>query len=1046
MTGLNNIRLRVTDSNGEYDEESVTVTVSNPSVASIIAWSPTDNPVVVRTDEVEVFSITPDGTPPFVTTWSISPGGAVAGCPTGNSCSIAGGGVYVGSHVLTASMTDASASPAVTRDFNVIFNSKPTVSPASITPSNASVIKRNCSSEVTFSATIVDSNYSDPGQTHTVVWRIDGIEVPSADLTITTNTGTHPFTSSAIYKPKCLDSYLGAKVLSMTVSDGFENETISWNVETSFLSEACMNLSAGQICTLAGVPSMLKGTDMSSVANSKYASMMPAYIEAHPDGGLFISDYFNHVVWFYNNNSVGNITVFGQVVLPKNLIVLVGTGSAGLGISGESLTNFYLNTPLDVAWDDANEALYISDGGNNRVVKMSAGVGTQFAGGALTADGAAAELSRCQAPSGLELIGNKLYVACSGNTTNNEGHVKYFTTDTNLAYTVARYSNGGTNAAGTINGTGTTARVRQVHGLAKHPTKDIVFGSDLTQCKVFVLNSDSNDTFLGIAVNSNRMEVLTGNTACGNAGTGHLNTNAGGRLRSIDLKVKSNGAVVEGLFLSQWQDGGVVYLNFAGTTTVLGNNSVESFHYRPVFGAPGNNYSRGTPAFTNSAMNYPRGMVVVGNTLYVADTRNGRIGHLDIGTPNGAVDDLIQSDIYFGYDGEVDLPTQEQRLNRPSAIAYSASNNEIIFGDMYNGRIRSINLNNGRIRTKIGNGSFASTASSPLNRFSTPVYAVHDLQVVAGNSSLLFTDVYSNSVALNANINPTNYGAGTNRSCFVRALNESGASNDFWGQSTGDGFVSNVAGIYSLGCNIWDVAYESSPATSSRLHRPTGIGALDDGSLLWVTNRDHHCIQEVDSAGIITTKVGLCGSAGDLAGDFSSARLTSPGDIEIDPDPSYAGTGNFFFIDRAFTTASTIKYVNFSGAGVDFDGDTAADVASGQVAKFIAATDGYVAGIAAYANWVCYSQGLFGSGSDNAQNVICRTRNQAQTFRIGKPSTPTASPYIRGKKAILPTEQEAIAANQASLDRPWGITFDGDGNLYISDYGNNVIRMVKKWW
>jgi DNA-binding beta-propeller fold protein YncE len=30
----------------------------------------------------------------------------------------------------------------------------------------------------------------------------------------------------------------------------------------------------------------------------------------------------------------------------------------------------------------------------------------------------------------------------------------------------------------------------------------------------------------------------------------------------------------------------------------------------------------------------------------------------------------------------------------------------------------------------------------------------------------------------------------------------------------------------------------------------------------------------------------------------------------------------------------------------------------------------------------------------------------------------------------------------ASLQRPWGITFDGDGNLYIADTLNNRIRMV----
>ena len=35
-------------------------------------------------------------------------------------------------------------------------------------------------------------------------------------------------------------------------------------------------------------------------------------------------------------------------------------------------------------------------------------------------------------------------------------------------------------------------------------------------------------------------------------------------------------------------------------------------------------------------------------------------------------------------------------------------------------------------------------------------------------------------------------------------------------------------------------------------------------------------------------------------------------------------------------------------------------------------------------------------------------------------------------------------ATAASLKRPWGITFDGAGNLFIADTFNNRIRMVTK--
>lgn len=172
----------------------------------------------------------------------------------------------------------------------------------------------------------------------------------------------------------------------------------------------------------------------------------------------------------------------------------------------------------------------------------------------------------------------------------------------------------------------------------------------------------------------------------------------------------------------------------------------------------------------------------------------------------------------------------------------------------------------------------------------------------------------------------------------------------------------------------------------------------------------------------------------------------------MDPISTYASSGNFFFVDRTFATGSFIKYANLSGSSIDFDGDTNPDVDTEQVYKFISVTDGYVASVAAYDDptraskddWVCYSQGVAGSGSANAQNVICVTRDKASTFRVGRTSNPSTSPYFRGKRTTFP--EEGANANTISLNRPWGLAFDANGNLYISDYGNNRIVMVKKWW
>ncbi len=44
------------------------------------------------------------------------------------------------------------------------------------------------------------------------------------------------------------------------------------------------------------------------------------------------------------------------------------------------------------------------------------------------------------------------------------------------------------------------------------------------------------------------------------------------------------------------------------------------------------------------------------------------------------------------------------------------------------------------------------------------------------------------------------------------------------------------------------------------------------------------------------------------------------------------------------------------------------------------------------------------------------------------------------------TEEEGAAADQVGLGGPSGITFDGNGNLYIAERFSHTIRMVKKWW
>lgn len=47
-------------------------------------------------------------------------------------------------------------------------------------------------------------------------------------------------------------------------------------------------------------------------------------------------------------------------------------------------------------------------------------------------------------------------------------------------------------------------------------------------------------------------------------------------------------------------------------------------------------------------------------------------------------------------------------------------------------------------------------------------------------------------------------------------------------------------------------------------------------------------------------------------------------------------------------------------------------------------------------------------------------------------------------------EQENVSAvsggSNVTFAVPSGLSFDGEGNLYISEQGSHVIRKIKKWW
>jgi uncharacterized protein (TIGR03437 family) len=166
---------------------------------------------------------------------------------------------------------------------------------------------------------------------------------------------------------------------------------------------------SGTISTIAG--NFTNGAGYSGDGAAATAAMMfhPSGIVVDSKGRVFVADT--------SNNIVRVITTDG------NINTLAGNFGGGVGFTGDGgpATSARLNNPEGLALDSAGN-LYITDGNNNRVRKVSAADGTivTVAGsstlGGFAGDGGLATKARLNTPKGITIdsVGN-LYIADSYN-------------------------------------------------------------------------------------------------------------------------------------------------------------------------------------------------------------------------------------------------------------------------------------------------------------------------------------------------------------------------------------------------------------------------------------------------------------------------------------------------------------------------------------------------------------------------------------------------------------------------------------------------------
>lgn len=220
------------------------------------------------------------------------------------------------------------------------------------------------------------------------------------------------------------------------------------------------------------------------------------------------------------------------------------------------------------------------------------------------------------------------------------------------------------------------------------------------------------------------------------------------------------------------------------------------------------------------------------------------------------------------------------------------------------------------------------------------------------------------------------------------------------------GIITTVAGNGELG-----FSGDRAPATSARLNAPSDV-ALDSAGNLYIADTGNDRIRKVSTSGNITTIIGRAGASGiGDGGPAASAKVASPRDIAFD------SIGNLYIAD---TMHHRIRKVD----------------ASGTITTVAGLNRGY-SGDGGRATEACLDQprGLAFDASGNMY-IADYGNNRIRKVDTSGIMTTVVGSGTRGYSG------DGGPAVTAQLNRPWGLEFDNEGNMYIADCDNQRIRKV----
>ncbi len=490
-----------------------------------------------------------------------------------------------------------------------------------------------------------------------------------------------------------------------------------------------------------------------------------------------------------------------------------------------------------------------------------------------------------------------------------------------------------------------------------------------------------------------------------------------------------------------------------------------------IAGTGSNGYSGDNVPARGAQLSGPNGIAVdASGNVYIADSNNFRIRMISAA---GTITTVAGSGA-GGFSGDGGPATSAQ-FYRVTGITVDGTGN-LFITDTFNARIREVA--NGVINTVAGNGSVGfsgdggqailASMNNPLgvavdgsgniliadqNNYRIRRVGNGAIRTLAGNGLLSYSG--DNGPATSAQMNqPAGIAVdGSNNIYVVDTLNSRVR------MVSPGGVITTLAGTGVAG-----YSGDGGSASLAQLNNPAAV-AVDTGGNVYIADTFNSVIRKVLPSGVITTVAGGGSATGD-GGPATGAALYLPQGVAVDPagnlfisDTASARIRKVSAVDSTITTVAGNGTVGYSGdggpatsaqlnapLGIAVDAIDNIYIADSRNNVIRRVSGGLIAtlagnGIAGYADGqgsntqlnLPYAVAL--DISDNiyvADNGNSRIREVAPDGTISTISgTGTAGYSGDGGPAVT-----------AQMNTPVGVAVDGQGNVYVVDSGNGLVRKL----